>query len=104
MTPMVLTVAQQKGGAGKTTIAAHLAAFWADKGYSVGLIDVDRQASLGRWHQRRLSALRQAAGGIRLSSVTGWYIRNEVQRLGRDHKIVIIDTPPLADTESRFAL
>jgi chromosome partitioning protein len=104
MTPMVVTVAQQKGGAGKTTIAAHLAAFWADKGYPVGLIDVDRQASLTQWYQRRQSALRQDAGTMRLSSVSGWYIRSEVQRLGRDHKIVIIDTPPHADTESRFAL
>jgi len=104
MTPMVLTVAQQKGGAGKTTVAAHLAAFWADKGHSVGLIDVDRQASLACWYERRQSALRQNAETMRLSSVSGWYIRSEVQRLGRDHQVVIIDTPPHADTESRFAL
>lgn len=103
MTPMVLTVAQQKGGAGKTTMAAHLAAFWADKGYPVGLIDVDRQASLTRWYQRR-SALRQDAGKLHLSATSGWSIRSEVQRLGRDHKIVIIDTPPHGDPESRFAL
>jgi len=103
MTPMVLTVAQQKGGAGKTTMAAHLAAFWADKGYPVGLIDVDRQASLTRWYQRR-SALRQDAGTLHLSATSGWSIRSEVQRLGRDHNIVIIDTPPHGDPESRFAL
>src|SRR5947207_15122123 len=104
MTPMVLTVAQQKGGAGKTTIAAHLAAYWADKGYPIGLIDVDRQGSLTRWYQRRQSALREGVGGMHLSAASGWSIRSEVQRLGRDHKIVIIDTPPHGDSESRFAL
>ena len=104
MTPMVLTVAQQKGGAGKTTMAAHLAAFWADKGYPVGLIDVDRQASLTRWYERRQCALKHEAGRMHLSATSGWSIRSEVQRLGREHKIVIIDTPPHGDSESRFAL
>ena len=104
MTPMVLTVAQQKGGAGKTTIAAHLAAYWAEKGYPVGLIDVDRQGSLTRWYQRRQSALKEGVGRMNLSAASGWSIRSEVQRLGRDHKLVIIDTPPHGDSESRFAL
>ena len=104
MTATVLTVAQPKGGAGKTTIAAHLAAYWADQGRSVGLIDVDLQASLGHWHRRRRSVLRQKAGAISYSATSGWCIRSEVQRLSRDHEMLIIDTPPHADTETRFAL
>ena len=37
----VITVAQQKGGAGKTTVSAHLAVALSQKGRRVGVIDVD---------------------------------------------------------------
>ena len=48
----VITVAQQKGGAGKTTLAANLAAAWA-VGLRVALLDIDPQRSLSRWHALR---------------------------------------------------
>jgi len=47
MAATVITVAQQKGGAGKTTLAAHLAVAWSAMGWRVALIDVDPQGSLG---------------------------------------------------------
>lgn len=49
----VITFAQQKGGAGKTTMLAHLAASWAEAGRSVALIDLDPQKSLTRWAELR---------------------------------------------------
>ena len=42
----VVTVAQQKGGAGKTTVAAHLAVALAEKGHKVVVVDTDPQQSL----------------------------------------------------------
>lgn len=47
---LVLTVAQQKGGAGKSMIAANLAAAMAAGG-RVCLLDIDPQRSLKRWHE-----------------------------------------------------
>ena len=44
-----ITFAQQKGGAGKTTVLAHLAAAWAEAGRRVVVIDLDPQQSLTRW-------------------------------------------------------
>jgi len=40
----VITLAQQKGGAGKTTIAAQLGVAFVHRGRKVGLIDIDPQA------------------------------------------------------------
>lgn len=42
----IVSVINYKGGAGKTTVAANIAADLACRGYDVLLIDVDAQASL----------------------------------------------------------
>ena len=49
---VVITIAQQKGGAGKTMLAANLAAFYAGTS-RVALLDIDPQRSLARWHALR---------------------------------------------------
>ena len=54
----VITVAQQKGGAGKTMLVANLAAAWAPT-QRVTVLDIDPQRSLSRWH-----ALRPARAGL----------------------------------------
>lgn len=49
----IITFAQQKGGAGKTTVLAHLAVAWSEDGRKVALIDLDPQRSLTRWAKLR---------------------------------------------------
>ena len=99
---IVITVAQQKGGAGKTTLAAHLAAaFAADR--RVALLDIDPQRSLTRWHSLRAQRA-NAPPVIHLSEVAGWRLAAELDKLKRSHDIVLIDSPPQIDTDARLAI
>jgi chromosome partitioning protein len=46
----IITIAQSKGGAGKTTLAASLAPNLAAAGYRVAVVDSDRNQSFAAWH------------------------------------------------------
>lgn len=103
MAAKVITVAQQKGGAGKTTLAAHLGVAMAQGGKSVALVDIDPQGSLSRW-----AAVREASGvtepALTVSQIQGWRTATEVDKLAASHDIVLIDSPPHMETESRLAV
>ena len=104
MTAKVLTIAQQKGGAGKTTLVAHLAVALTAAGKSVAAIDIDPQQSLTMWYGLRESRFGDAKAGLLVNQITGWRVRNEVERLQREHDLVLIDSPPHAETEAKIAI
>src|SRR5262249_62171060 len=49
----VITLASRKGGAGKSTLTAHLAACAQGAGHRCLIIDADPQGSLTLWHSLR---------------------------------------------------
>ncbi len=95
----VITVAQQKGGAGKTMLAANLAVAFAGSA-RVALLDIDPQRSLSRWHGLR----KPGAVALHLSEVSGWRLAAELDRLRASHDVVLIDSPPQIDTDARLAI
>lgn len=96
----VIAVAQQKGGAGKSTLAANLAVVLGEDG-PVTLLDTDPQQSLARWH-----AIRVAQGHVPLAFDTpsGWRIGTALDGLRRAGGHVVLDTPPQVDADAARAL
>jgi chromosome partitioning protein len=63
----IITMASRKGGAGKSTLTAHLAALCQQAGHRTVVIDADPQGSLTLWHSLRPDRqpdLRSGARGI----------------------------------------
>ncbi len=100
----VITVAQQKGGAGKTTVAAHLAVALSQKGNRVAIVDIDPQGSMSYWHNIREQALGEGYTGVSFTSVSGWRVASEISRLKKGADYIVIDSPPHTETEARTAI
>jgi chromosome partitioning protein len=99
----VVAVAQRKGGAGKSTLAANLAAALAGFGDRVSLLDTDPQRTLGRWGAERAKAGPRAAV-LDLEAPSGWRLPAMLDKLRQSHDYVLIDTPPHADTDAKIAI
>lgn len=100
----VITIAQQKGGAGKTTVAAHLAVALAQKGNRVAVLDIDPQGSLSHWHAIREKRFGEGYTGLTHMAVSGWRVASEVSRMKKTCDFIIIDSPPHTETEARTAI
>jgi chromosome partitioning protein len=96
---MILSVLNQKGGSGKTTVSIHVADALARAGARVLLIDADPQASALDW-----SVLRQGTPTFPVIGLPKPVLHREMSSLaeGRDH--VIIDGPPQVADVTRSAI
>lgn len=106
---LVVTVAQQKGGSGKTSLAAHLSVVWASPqrveasrmrpGVSVICLDLDPQQSLAKWFDVRMSAGHDTSH-LAVRGVTHDDLAAELERARAQADIVLIDLPPWAEEAS----
>lgn len=85
----IITVANLKGGTGKTTTAVYIAHALARRGLEVVLVDADPQGSALRWSEQAGWALPTLALPVKdLHRRIRGVIRNDVD-------YVVVDTPPL---------
>ena len=82
-----ILVASSKGGAGKTTLATNLAAYFALDGKRTVLVDADPQHSATRWAERR-AELESAVLPIDASGRRAWRAW-----LPEDAERVVVDAP-----------
>jgi chromosome partitioning protein len=104
MAGLVITIAQRKGGAGKTTLAAQLAVAWARQGVRVAVLDIDPQGSLAAWVELRRARLGVNATGFDFAALPGWRAAQWIEDRSRSADLVVIDNPPHAETEAQIAL
>ena len=101
MLSKVITISQQKGGTGKTTLAVHLAmAFIKYHDLKVAIIDTDPQGSLGKWFMIRTEK-KVSNENLTFKTASLWGAQYESKTIKNDHDIVIIDTPPKIESDAR---
>ncbi len=103
MSGRIICVAQQKGGAGKTTLVSNLAIAYLAKGKSVALMDTDPQGSLGKWLDIREETLGENAN-LRFATATAYGISRAIRAFSGEADVILVDTPPKADSDIRSVL
>lgn len=94
-----IAIISQKGGAGKTTLALHLAAAAHDAGRTALIIDTDPQATASQW-----AAWRQDAPPEVIDSPPPRLAAKIAAAKGQGAEMIVIDTPPHADSAARAAV
>ena len=93
-----IAVISQKGGAGKTTLAIHIAVAAELAGYSTVLLDMDPQGTAEAW-----SEWRKDAPPVVIPAKTATLSRTIEKATSHGADLIVIDTPPLAEAEARTA-
>ena len=94
-----VAVISQKGGAGKTTLALHLAAAAHDAGQVALVVDTDPQATASQW-----AAWRQDRPPEVIDSPPPRLAAKVSQAVDQGATLIVIDTPPHADSAARAAV
>ncbi|HNZ54052.1 MAG TPA: AAA family ATPase [bacterium] len=95
---VIISIANKKGGVGKSTIATNLACFFSSSGKSVVLIDADEQKSSMYFQELRPDTAKQ----FQTVSITTRTILREAEKFNADY--VIIDVPAKDSPVSRAAI
>src|SRR3546814_11199198 len=94
-----IAINSAKGGAGKTTLALHLAAASEDSGHTALVIDLDPQATASQW-----AAWRQDVPPVVIDSAPPRLAAKIEQATAQGAEFIVIDTPPHADSAASAAV
>jgi chromosome partitioning protein len=104
MAGATISIAQQKGGAGKTTLAVQLGVTWLTAGRRVAMLDIDPQASLFTWFNTRRRRFGDDGDGLLVQGLSGWRLGAELRRLRGEYDLILVDSPPHAESDARAAI
>jgi chromosome partitioning protein len=99
---MIITVAGQKGGAGKTTAAISTAAEWFARGRRVLLVDADPQGSAKTWGEVAAEEKRPAPTVVQMGA--GLHRPDQLPALAAPFDVCVVDCPPRHGEIQRAAL
>lgn len=95
-----ITITQQKGGAGKTTLTSNIGVCLAYLGYKVLLIDTDPQKTLSMWIEVR----KQDAPILNIDLIEtnlSAHLEEIVLKNDAQYDFILIDTPPHASEKTQ---
>jgi chromosome partitioning protein len=93
-----IAIVSQKGGAGKTTLALHIATAAGQAGFSAAMLDMDPQGTAEAWGAWRKDEPPEVIGAKAST------LERTLEKAGAaGAALVVIDTPPLAQAEARAA-
>jgi chromosome partitioning protein len=96
---MIVSLLNQKGGVGKTTLAVHLATALVLRGRRVLLVDADPQGSALDWAASRQGVLLVPVVGLPTKT-----LHKEIQAHVRNYDDIVIDGPPRVNELARAAI
>lgn len=94
---LIIVLAHQKGGVGKSTLATNLRGYFAGGGYKAALVDIDPQGSLSKLV--RTFAAQEGREPEHVIERDGFKSYGELLELLRPYDIAVIDTPPYLSKE-----
>lgn len=99
MPARIITVANQKGGSGKTTLSMVLAGALALRGHKVLLVDADPQGTATQWAGAAPEKKPFPVTVIGLSNAKG-KLHQMLKPLVNDYAYVVVDCPPSVDEQA----
>lgn len=96
---MIISVLNQKGGVGKTTLSLNIAAQLAAEGKRVMLLDADPQGSSLDW-----AAAREVESCFTVVGLPKATLHKEISKFVQDYDHIIIDGPPRVTDLARSAI
>lgn len=96
---MIISLLNQKGGVGKTTLAVNLAMGLAISGNRVMLVDADPQGSSLTW-----SGNREGEGPFPVVGIPKPTLHKELPKLADNYDFIIVDGPPRVYDVTRSAI
>ena len=93
MAAKIITVFNQKGGCGKTTVSMHLAGTLGLRGARSMLVDMDEQGTATRWAAQASDERPFPASVIGLAP-SGGAMHREVRKFVQDYDYIVVDCPP----------
>lgn len=93
--PLLVAITHQKGGVGKSSLAAHLAAYFTREGVTCAIVDADAQGSITTLVN--LFGENNQYGDLKLIPRSNFESFAELKKLD-EYQILLIDTPPYLST------
>jgi chromosome partitioning protein len=92
MSAKIISIGNQKGGAGKSTTTMQLAGSLARRGFKVLVVDADQQATSTRWSAQSEDTPFPAT--VVSLAAAGGKLHREVQKFVGDYDFILVDCPP----------